>query len=279
MNVVTFLEQNLGDLGILLDAGCGDGAFLDDLLFAANAREIWGIDIDEDALSQARTYMAQVGITCHFRCTSSLNPALPPRFSFDSIAFQDLLHHLNGGNFSHEPDDALRMAVTAHLKAMHSLLRPGGRLIISECVVDDQLPRARKNRLAIHNLKAEVDECHRISHSYSMDLSALNAILNSFLSERNYSVVETVLDSSDDVLTAGRKDQALEKVLEYFDGYIASLEGLAEFHGTLCDLRQRFALVKESAARHGLLPQRRLMIIAGKAENPADLPGEGMFGQ
>ena len=170
MNTRTFLEKNLRDsnLGILLDAGCGDAAFLDELLSIIDAQEVWGIDIDEDALSEARLHISRAGISCRFLRASSLSPNLP-QDSFDSIIFQDLLHHLCGRNFSHQPGDALQTVILQHLRAMDFLLRSGGRLIISEYVVDKLLPPARNNRLAIHNIKAEVDDCHGIPHSYSMD--------------------------------------------------------------------------------------------------------------
>ena len=260
-----FLEQNLGGrkLGVLLDAGCGDASFLDDLLFIAVAQEVWGIDVDEDALSQARAYLSKLGVYGHFRCRSSLLP-IPDRF-FDSISFQDLLHHLCGNNFFAQPSGSLKEAILCHLASMDLMLRPGGRMIISEYIVDELLPTARKNRIAMHNMKAEVDERHGISHSYSMDFRALHGILKEFFEKGGYEIESCgVFDAQCNPVMAGRKDRGLEIELDNFYHYITTLKQIAGSSRLMYDLHRRFAAVREATLVHGLLSQRRLMLIARK---------------
>lgn len=266
MNTETFLKQHLAgkSLGIILDVGCGDGTFLDDLLSLARAQEVWGIDIDDDALSEARAYMNQVGIACRFLTAASPDTGLRPA-SFDNIAFRDLLHHLSGNNFSHEPDNALQTALHNHLASMNTLLRPGGRLIISECIVDDHLPTPRHTLLQLHNLKAEIDGRHGISHSYSMNVRTLKTILHQYLAEQGYTI-EASATLDDPPNPQSPQSPPIAERLDHFAAYIATLENLPDCAELLHSLRRRFAPLRAPALKQGLLPQRRLLLIAHKSE-------------
>jgi SAM-dependent methyltransferase len=258
------------DLGVLLDLGCGDGGFLDDLLSAASAREVWGLDPDEDALSEARRYFVKAGpdIPYYFFRGSSLSPDLP-RGDFDTISFQDMLHHLSPGSFSHEPDERSRKALLAHLESADRLLTPGGRIILSEYVTDDDNPPARQGRIGIHNIKAEIDWLHGISHSYTFAVPALEDFVTRWLDDKDYEIEACrVLETQREAVMPGREDRALEDTLEYFSRYLKTIDELVDtgkVGGDLrSDLERRFEALRSLALTHGLLAQKRLLIIARK---------------
>ena len=96
---------------IVLDFGCGYGNEMIQLA-KAGARKVYGIEISENQLREARQRLAKAGVTD--RCCL-LNEAPPEAvdcvFSFDS--------------FEHFDDPA------QILRRMHSFLKPGGRVYVS----------------------------------------------------------------------------------------------------------------------------------------------------
>ena len=279
-NTEDFLEQYFADqsacsgtfnrrmLGVFLDVGCGDGTFLDDLLTLADAQEVWGIDIDEDALSEARLFMNRAGIHFRYHIASSLNSDLPACF-FNTISFRDLLHHLAGGSFSHEPPPRARGLIQRHFREMDRLLRPGGRFIISECIVDDDPPPARAAAIMLHNLKSEIDTRHGINHSYSFCARTLRTLLANILTERGYAIEACAVVNEADAHAEDNADAEADADEQARCNYFAaSLARLADAPGCsefLHEARQRLLNIQAAIHRHGLLPQRRLMLIARKS--------------
>ncbi len=99
---------------ILLDVGCGDGAF------AAGLREerpggdlqIWGLELDPDAGARAQAHLHRVLIGPAQTTVTSL-----PAATFDCVVLNDVLEHMAW------PEEFLR--------ALHRVLRPGGVLVAS----------------------------------------------------------------------------------------------------------------------------------------------------
>lgn len=94
----------------ILDFGCGSGVEAVEL--AQAARSVWGLDINERLLEQARIRAASSGVAD--RCAFDTRP---PADSVDVIVSLD--------SFEHFADPA------AVLKTMHDILRPGGRVVTS----------------------------------------------------------------------------------------------------------------------------------------------------
>jgi len=97
---------------IILDIGCGAGAFGAGLKEARAGLEVWGIEFDPDAAARAADVLDKV-FTGDAR---EIAPTLP-RGRFDCICLNDILEHLQ------EPEDLLRDVAP--------LLAAGGCLVVS----------------------------------------------------------------------------------------------------------------------------------------------------
>ena len=96
-----------------LDFGCGSGRIARHLLSAEPPRELWGVDVDRDAVAWCSRRFP--GST--FR-TIAANPPTPlPASHFDVV--------VSGSVFTHLSEDAQ----SRWLAELHRLLRPGGLLI------------------------------------------------------------------------------------------------------------------------------------------------------
>ncbi len=99
---------------VLLDAGCGSGLMSD--LAAKTGATVLGVDANASAIEFARRTFARPGVEFRLGLVDELD--LSPA-SFDRIVLLEVIEHL-GRTQGHEL-----------LRTFHSLLRPGGRLVIS----------------------------------------------------------------------------------------------------------------------------------------------------
>jgi SAM-dependent methyltransferase len=97
----------------VLELGCGTGVFLEKV--AAGGADITGIDLSEDLLAQARARLAGVANVTLDRGNAEELPY--PDDHFDAAYGSSILHHLD---------------LEAALRAVHRVLKPGGRLVFAE---------------------------------------------------------------------------------------------------------------------------------------------------
>ena len=104
------------DATVLLEVGCGTGAFAGNLKKARRSGgkpfEIWGVEMDEDAAREASTVLDRV---LHGDVATVL-PDLPTAH-FDCLVLNDVIEHV--------PDPG-RL-----LRSLRPLLKPGGHLVTS----------------------------------------------------------------------------------------------------------------------------------------------------
>lgn len=119
----------------VLEIGCGTGRLLADLLDRQENRwEVVGLDLSVDMLQHARTHAADA------RCVLGDGERLPfAAMSFDALILKGCLHHLRDHR--------------GFLLEARRVLRPGGRVILSEPIED--APWIRMARAALHRWRAQ----------------------------------------------------------------------------------------------------------------------------
>ncbi len=252
--------------GDLLDVGCGDGEFIDELLSIAPAREVRGIDIDGDSISRATSFFLkqEPAIPFYFHTGDPRSYRLPKK-RFASIGLQDVLHHLVPGEFSHNLSPVLGREIEGLIDALDDLLDPRGLLILAEYVADQNPPPAQAVRTGIHNIKAEIDSLHGIPHSYCVEASTINGFLRESLVRRGYVICGGgIFATQSRPVDFGRRDRAAESVFGYFSRYIATLGDIPGAASAAVALATRLDALRERGRVHGLLAQRRLLIVARK---------------
>jgi 2-polyprenyl-3-methyl-5-hydroxy-6-metoxy-1,4-benzoquinol methylase len=98
--------------GKVLDAGCGDGFFSNQLTFFDEVKDITGIDISEKAIEMALEKYPKI----QFR-QASLNKIPFESASFDSIVMVEVIEHL--------------VDIDGTLEDLSRVLKPGGLLLIT----------------------------------------------------------------------------------------------------------------------------------------------------
>lgn len=104
-----------GQIARLLDWGCGCGRMTALFLQHANIREIYGCDIDTDAIDWCRTHVSKG----HFDVIAPNPPTPYPSDYFDTIISYSVFTHLTRG------------AQQDWLQEMHRILRPGALMFAS----------------------------------------------------------------------------------------------------------------------------------------------------
>lgn len=144
-----FLKDN--EFKKILDVGTGTGNFVDLLnKLYTDYEEIIGIDTHELSISKAKEHFKDE------RMKFEIMDALAMSFeddTFDLVCLSNSLHHLE------DPK--------AIFTAMERVLKPGGKLIISE-MVSDNLDKRQMSHLLVHHFAAKIDRLRGETHKETM---------------------------------------------------------------------------------------------------------------
>jgi 2-polyprenyl-6-hydroxyphenyl methylase/3-demethylubiquinone-9 3-methyltransferase len=158
----------------LVDVGCGHGALVALLAARHPDRRVLGIDPDERKIAWARASVGRCPNVELLACTIESLAAERPG-AFDTVLVADVLYLLEAA------------AWAPFLEAAHTLLRPGGRLVLKEAE-DDGSWRVTKalwqERLMVHLL-------HRTQSSGAVGF-APRAVLEGAVAGARFAVEEAV---------------------------------------------------------------------------------------
>jgi SAM-dependent methyltransferase len=106
------LDVDIGSLATWLDFGCGAGRVARHVAALSFVREIWGIDVDRDAVSWARRHLPG-----RYETVSASPPTGLPAGSFDAVCAISVFTHF---------DESTQRSWLAEL---HRVMKPGALLI------------------------------------------------------------------------------------------------------------------------------------------------------
>jgi ubiquinone/menaquinone biosynthesis C-methylase UbiE len=146
----------------ILDVGTGNGNFIQILTGLTNDfQEITGIDILDGAINAAQKSFQDERIK--FMKMDALHMTFEDD-SFDMVCLSNSLHHLED--------------ISASLREMERVLKPGGFLIFSEMVSND-LTDKQRSHLLLHHFAAEIDRENGSYHDETFSDTKIIEILNS----------------------------------------------------------------------------------------------------
>ncbi len=135
----------------ILDVGTGTGNFVDLLnKLYMDYDEIIGIDTHELSISRAKEHFTDE------RMKFEVMDAMEMSFkddTFDLVCLSNSIHHLANPK--------------AMFTAMERVLKPGGKIVISE-MVSDNLDERQKSHLLVHHFSAKIDRLRGETHNETM---------------------------------------------------------------------------------------------------------------
>lgn len=222
------------DAGSVLDVATGSGGFIDILMDGLiGFDEIIGIDSQDKTEVFAEKYKDQPSI--HFLQMDATRLSFADG-SFDTVSISNSLHH-----FDH-PQQVLEQ--------MTRVLRPGGRLIVSEMVRDAHTD-SEMTHVLLHHWWAAVDRSTGVVHHETFTRTELVSLVST-LGLKEVSITESVASGDDPF------DSELIKELDsVFEQYLKRAAGNE-------DLLAQGAALKEQVQKHGFNHAPSFLIIVEK---------------
>lgn len=209
--------------GRVLDVATGSGGFIHFLIEGLQDYvEIIGVDNVDRAAAFAEAFKENPKI--HFQQMDAHHLDFPDS-SFDLVCISNSLHHF-------DTSTSLSAGPLPVLREMKRVLRPGGRLLVSEMFRDDQT-ETQMTHVLLHHWWAAVDTVNGIVHRETYQRRELVEMVDSLGLEN-----EAAYDLSE--LDENPKDPAiLAELNPVFERYIQRAEGHPDLQKRGAELRQR----------------------------------------
>lgn len=231
--------------GATLDAGCGDGETGRRIVeVMTGLTRLVLLDRDEVALEEARDQFVGMDSAVQSRYLVGDVTALPfADADFDTVLLNDVLHHTAA------PQLAVRECAR--------VLKPGGRLIVSEMISDGLTPAEQVGR-DLHHLKSAVDRLYAVPHGPTLPRYHVEGMLEFVDLKTEWSALERC--AADDPHTeAGRA--AIAARLDFLETYLEHADGSDEYAA----LRREAVFLRFRMQRYGFAPAPELRIVVVKA--------------
>lgn len=144
--------------GKLLDAGCGDGRFLQELK-TRGARHLFGIDVSERAISFARLLLSEVELRV------ARVEELPFEAAFFDVVFLiETLEHIPPGE------------IPAVLGELRRVLQPDGQLILSVPSPNQPLQKKHHQHFSLESLRNALQPFFEIEEAIGQDVAGSHPV-------------------------------------------------------------------------------------------------------
>jgi len=143
--------QRLGAARDIMDVGCGEGRLVN-FLARQTQKRVVGLDISDHGFAQARREANQAGIPHLVECVEgdAQQMAAFKDGQCEAFTLTFALHHIEA------PEVALQ--------EIHRVLRPGGKVLIGDWVVEEDQPRSECYRFTVAEVQGMLEAAgfHRI---------------------------------------------------------------------------------------------------------------------
>jgi ubiquinone/menaquinone biosynthesis C-methylase UbiE len=149
--------------GKVLDVATQQGGFIDTMMDTLKDYDsFFGIDITSADLEKARSKFVDKPV--EFEIMNAENMAFEDS-SFDTVCISYSIHHLEN------PKQVLT--------EIKRVLKPGGHLIIQECVHDGDQSEAKRTDIAVHHWSAKLDSLRGLPHFNTFSRKKLRDLVQS----------------------------------------------------------------------------------------------------
>lgn len=218
----------------VLEVGCGDGAFLRQLLTSApNAKRVVGVDIIDPLTIVSQDLLDRPGT----EWVTAYGHELPfPDDSFDLVCVAHVLHHL-------APD-----YIEATLAEMKRVLKPGGEFMICEMFRDNQTD-AQMSHVFFHHWTAEVDRFCGVHHYHTFAKTEIEGIVDSL------GLKGCQVDEYNEERSPEEESQEISRILEKMEKSLELVKEYEDFER----LKQEAQSIHVWILTHGLAAPTRLL--------------------
>lgn len=239
------LEEELKKIsaGKMLDVGCGRGEFIQIITeYFKDYLEIIGIDNSEKAIAYCKENYKQENIK--FVKMDAQRIEFEDN-SLDTVCISNTLHHLPN--------------LSAVLKEMYRVLKPGGLFIINEMFSDEQTEK-QLSHVYIHHLCGEMDRLMGTYHSETFKKQQIiDAAKSTGVKVESVFEYDTAKEQE-----AETNDKVEKEILDScFNSVDKYLEKIKESH-QYEDIKNRADLLKEKLYKVGFMGATELIVFGRK---------------
>jgi ubiquinone/menaquinone biosynthesis C-methylase UbiE len=218
----------------ILDVGTGAGQFLNVLKETFPESDIFGVDPNQESLTEAKINFPEIGFSVMAAEKLSFENDI-----FDVVSISMALHHLQD--------------VKNALKELKRVVKPGGWIIVNE-LFSDNLNSAQEVHNMFHHFRSTIDRLQGICHNETFRKDEIIQ----YVKQSGFSV-ELFFEYKKDIILAGESLE-LEMREEKLEAMLQQIKGLPEYNALLPQIEE----FKKRAKKYGFQPATNVVIVGRK---------------